>query len=327
MNILVVGGAGYIGSHMVRELLEQGFNPLVFDNLSTGHAWAVPENRLIRGDLADSSALTDLFASYSFDAVMHFASFIQVGESVLAPLKYYQNNVANTLNLLTAMQQYGVRKFVFSSTAAVYGTPDSVPIKESDRLCPENPYGHSKLMIEQVLADCEKAWGLKSACLRYFNATGAHPSAEIGEAHEPESHLVPIILQVALGQREHICINGIDYDTPDGTCIRDYIHVCDLAAAHTLALKNLLASGDSFTCNLGNGKGHSIQEVIEICRKVTGHPIPVQIGQRRTGDPARLVASAENAVSMLGWKPVFAELEIIVETAWKWHKMRQEKYC
>jgi len=320
LNILVIGGAGYIGSHMVRELLEQGFNPLVFDNLSTGHAWAVPGNRLIQGDLADTAALADLFTSHSFDAVMHFASFIQVGESVQAPLKYYQNNVANTLNLLAAMQQAGVCRFVFSSTAAVYGTPDHVPIAESAPLHPENPYGHSKLMIEQVLDDCEKAWGLRSACLRYFNAAGAHPAGGIGEAHEPESHLIPIILQVALGLREHISINGDDYPTPDGTCIRDYIHVCDLASAHTLALKHLLTGGESLACNLGNGKGYSIREVIEICRKVTGHPIPVRIGPRRAGDPARLVASADKAIATLGWQPQYADLETIVETAWRWHK-------
>lgn len=319
MNILVVGGAGYIGSHMVCELLEQGFNPLVFDNLSTGHLWAVPESRLIQGDLADTAVLADLFTSHSFDAVMHFASFIQVGESVHDPLKYYKNNVGNTLNLLSAMQQAGVCRFVFSSTAAVYGTPDEVPISESAPLHPQNPYGHSKLMIEQVLEDCEKSWGLKSARLRYFNAAGAHPLGDIGEAHEPESHLIPIILQVALGQREYISINGDDYPTPDGTCIRDYIHVSDLASAHTLALKHLLSGGGSVTCNLGNGKGYSIREVIDICCKVTEYPIPVQIGPRRAGDPARLVASADKAKAMLGWQPRYSNLETIVETAWKWH--------
>lgn len=323
MNILVVGGAGYIGSHMVRELLSEGFNPLVFDNLSTGHSWAVPEGRLIKGDLADRYKLAEVFAANQFDAVMHFASFIQVGESVQEPLKYYQNNVANTLNLLEAMRETGVRNFVFSSTAAVYGTPDSVPIGEWSRLHPENPYGHSKLMIEQVLADCERGWGLKSARLRYFNAAGAHTEESIGEAHSPESHLIPIILQVALGKREHITINGDDYPTADGTCIRDYIHVCDLASAHTLALKALLNGSDSMVYNLGNGTGYSIREVIEVCREVTGHPIPVKVGPRREGDPAALVASSEKIISELGWTPRYAELRAIVESAWKWHRKRQ----
>lgn len=320
MKLLVVGGAGYIGSHMVRELLDNGHDPVVFDNLSTGHEWAVPSGRLVRGDLADRAALTRLFSEHAFEAVFHFASFIQVGESVTRPLKYYQNNVANTLNLLEAMEEAGVRRFVFSSTAAVYGTPKDTPITETAALRPENPYGRSKLMMEQILADCERAWGLKSAVLRYFNAAGAHPSAEIGEAHEPESHLIPLILQVALGKREFITINGDDYATPDGTCIRDYIHVCDLARAHTLALQALLQGGESRTYNLGNGKGYSIREVIDVCRKVTGHPIPERRGARRDGDPAALVASSERIVSELGWCPRYGELEAIVESAWRWHK-------
>lgn len=319
MKILVVGGAGYIGSHMVRELLDRGFDPVVFDNLSTGHEWAVPDGRLIQGDLADSRALAQLFTTQRFTAVMHFASFIQVGESVAAPLKYYHNNVANTLNLLSAMQDAGVKRFVFSSTAAVYGTPSEVPITESADLHPENPYGHSKSMIERVLADCDQAWGLKSACLRYFNAAGALPSSEIGEAHHPESHLIPLILQVALGRRDSICINGTDYDTPDGTCIRDYIHVCDLASAHTLALEALLRGDGSKVYNLGNGKGYSIREVIETCRRITGHPIPEKTGSRRSGDPARLVASSKSIKDELGWNPRFPELDTIVETAWKWY--------
>lgn len=326
MNILVVGGAGYIGSHMVQELISEGFDPLVFDNLSTGHSWSVPEGRLLQGDLSDRERLREVFATHSFDAVMHFASFIQVGESVQEPLKYYQNNVANTLNLLEAMREAEVKRFVFSSTAAVYGTPDSVPISEASPLRPENPYGHSKLMIEQVLADCEKAWGLRSARLRYFNAAGAHPDEAIGEAHNPESHLIPIILQVALGQREFITVNGDDYPTPDGTCIRDYIHVCDLASAHTLALRALLDGSDSMVYNLGNGTGYSIQEVIEVCREVTGHPIPVKIGTRRAGDPATLVASSEKITKELGWKPRYADLRTIVETAWSWHKGGENRF-
>lgn len=322
MKILVVGGAGYIGSHMVRELLAEGFDPLVFDNLCTGHEWAVPDGRLLQGDLADRERLHEVFAGHAFDAVMHFASFIQVGESVQQPLKYYRNNVANTLNLLEAMRDAGVTRFVFSSTAAVYGTPETVPISEDAPLHPENPYGHSKLMIEQVLADCERAWGLRSARLRYFNAAGAQPDRSIGEAHDPESHLIPIILQVALGKREVITVNGDDYPTPDGTCIRDYIHVRDLASAHTLALRALLDGRESMVYNLGNGTGYSIRQVIDVCREVTGHPIPVAVGPRRAGDPAALVASSARITRELGWQPRYADLRTIVETAWEWHKGR-----
>lgn len=323
VKILVVGGAGYIGSHMVRELLEKGYDPVVLDNLSTGHGWAVPEERLEKGDLADGGALERLFAKHRFEAVMHFASFIQVGESVAAPLKYYENNTANTVKLLSAMEKSGVKRFVFSSTAAVYGTPATIPIPEDAPLRPENPYGRSKLMVEEILTDCERAWGLRSARLRYFNAAGAHPSGEIGEAHDPESHLIPIILQVALGKRDAVTVNGEDYPTPDGTCVRDYIHVCDLAAAHTLALEALLAGKGSMVYNLGNGKGYSIREVIEVCRRVTGRPIPVKSGSRRAGDPARLVAWSERIMAELGWKPRYGELEAIVETAWQWHSSRR----
>lgn len=318
-RILVVGGAGYIGSHMVRELSGAGFEPIVFDNMSSGHSWAVPEELLIRGDLADRSALDVLFARYGIEAVMHFASFIQVGESVASPLKYYQNNTANTLNLLSAMQKASVRRLVFSSTAAVYGTPRDTPIPESALLAPENPYGRSKLMVEQVLADCDRAWGLKSACLRYFNAAGAHPSGSIGEAHDPETHIIPLILQVAFGQRQFFTINGNDYDTADGTCIRDYIHVCDLVSAHSRALQLLVSGEDSFTCNLGTGHGFSVLEVVEACRKVTGHSIPIFIGPRRPGDPAKLVASAKRAARLLSWCPRHSDLETIVTTAWDWH--------
>lgn len=317
MKILVVGGAGYIGSHMMRELLCKGYDPLVFDNLSTGHAFAVPEGRLVIGDLADAERLLRLFAVHRFDAVMHFASFIQVGESVAHPLKYYHNNVSNSINLLSAMEKAGVKRLVFSSTAAVYGTPDTVPIAESAPLHPENPYGRSKLMLENILADCEQAWGLRSARLRYFNAAGAHPTDGIGERHNPESHLIPIILQVALGRCEFITVNGDDYDTPDGTCIRDYIHVCDLAEAHSLALEQLLKDKGGMVYNLGNGKGYSINEVIDVCCEVTGRPIPVKVGPRRAGDPAMLVASSEKIVRELGWKPRFAALESIVESAWR----------
>jgi len=319
MKILVVGGAGYIGSHMVRELLDKGFDPIVFDNISTGHTWAVPGERLVTGDLADRPALDALFCAHDFAAVMHFASSIQVGESVTAPLKYYRNNVANTVNLLEAMEKAGVKGLVFSSTAAVYGTPAEVPIPEDAPLHPENPYGRSKLMVEQILGDCEHAWGLRYAALRYFNAAGAHPSGEIGEAHDPESHLIPIILQVALGKRDSITVNGDDYPTPDGTCIRDYIHVCDLAAAHTMALQALLSGSGSMRYNLGNGKGYSIREVLDVCREVTGHPIPFTTGARREGDPARLVASSESIAKVLGWQPRYPDLREIVASAWRWH--------
>lgn len=318
-NILVVGGAGYIGSHIVRELIDNTIDFMVYDNLSTGHTWALPADFLIVGELSDEEKLDAVFENHRIDAVMHFASSIQVGESVVSPLAYYRNNVASTLVLLDVMRRHKVTKFVFSSTAAVFGTPAQVPIREDAPLHPENPYGHSKLMVEQILADCQRAWGLQSAILRYFNAAGAHPDATIGEAHNPESHLIPLILQVALGQRDAITINGTDYATPDGTCVRDYIHVSDLATAHLLALDHLLDGGSTTVCNLGNGSGYSIQQVIEVCRKVTGHPIPVRIGERRAGDPAELVASSEKMRSEFGWQPRFPDLETIVATAWKWH--------
>ncbi len=326
MKILVVGGAGYIGSHIVLELLHKGYDPVVYDNLSTGHLWAVPNGRLIQGELADFVTLNNVFKTNQIQAVMHFASSIQVAESVEAPLKYYQNNVANTLNLLAAMQQNNVKRIVFSSTAAVYGTSASVPIPEHALLNPENPYGRSKLMVEQILADCDQSWGLKSGILRYFNAAGAHPTAAIGEAHTPESHLIPILLQVACGRREFLTIHGTDYPTKDGTCVRDYIHVCDLATAHSLALDALLDDSDSFVCNLGNGLGYSIQEVIEVGRSLTHHPIPVRIGQRRQGDPSILVASADKMRSEFGWSPQFADLSAIIGSAWEWHKNNVHGY-
>lgn len=319
-KVLVVGGAGYIGSHVVRELVVGKLDCLVYDNLSTGHSWAVPHEILVVGELSDEAKLDELFTAHPIDAVMHFASSIQVGESVVSPLAYYRNNVSTTLTLLEVMRRHNVNKFVFSSTAAVFGTPAEVPISEDAPLHPENPYGHSKLMVEQVLADCQRAWGLQSAILRYFNAAGAHQDATIGEAHNPESHLIPLLLQVALGKRESITINGTDYATLDGTCVRDYIHVSDLASAHIMALKHLVAGGETMICNLGNGEGYSIQQVIEVCRKVTRHPIPTCIGERRTGDPAVLVASSEKMRREFGWQPSFPDLESIVATAWKWHK-------
>lgn len=321
-KVLVVGGAGYIGSHIVRELIENNIDCIVYDNLSTGHSWAVPHEVLVVGELSDEAKLDELFTAHRIDAVMHFASSIQVGESVVSPLAYYRNNVATTLTLLDVMRRHNVTRFVFSSTAAVFGTSAEVPIREDAPLHPENPYGHSKLMVEQIISDCQRAWGLQSAILRYFNAAGAHPDATIGEEHNPESHLIPLIFHVALGQRESITINGSDYSTPDGTCIRDYIHVCDLASAHIMALRHLVGGGETMICNLGNGEGYSIQEVLEVCRKITGHPIPALVGGRRAGDPAALVASSEKMRSEFGWQPRFPDLESIVATAWKWHKQR-----
>lgn len=323
MKILVVGGAGYIGSHMVRELLDAGVEPIVFDNLSSGHKWVVPSEIFEFGDLGNREQLNRLFSVYRFDAVLHFASFIQVGESMEAPLKYYENNVGSTINLLAAMQKAGVRKFIFSSTAAVYGKPEVIPVSEDSQLNPKNPYGRSKLMVEQILADCAQAWGLKYAILRYFNAAGAHPDFDIGEAHDPETHLIPLILQVALGKKDFAVIHGDNYETPDGTCIRDYVHVCDLASAHGLVLKALNEGKDALIYNLGNGKGYSNAEVLEACRKVTQHPIPVKFGLRRPGDPGVLVADAKKIIKELGWQPKLSDLETIIKSAWRWHKLAQ----
>lgn len=320
VKVLVVGGAGYIGSHAMLDLAQRGFDPIALDDLSSGHRWAVPPERLVVGDIADAVLLDRLFAEHRFEAVLHFASFIQVGESVRKPLAYYRNNVANTVALLAAMERHGVKRFIFSSTAAVYGTPDAAPIPEDATLRQENPYGRSKAMVEAILADCERAWGLESVCLRYFNAAGAHPSAGIGEAHDPETHLIPLVLRVALGTAECINVFGDDYPTADGTCIRDYIHVCDLVDAHVLALQRLLAGSGSDVFNLGNGKGYSVLEVIETCRRITGHSIPAKVAPRRPGDPAILVASAEKAQATLGWRQQFAKLEDIVATAWAWHR-------
>ena len=322
MNILVVGGAGYIGSHMVWLLGQMGARATVLDDLSSGHRDAVIDAELVHGSLADEALLELVLAKGRFDAVMHFASFIQVGESVRDPAKYYRNNVANTLNLLQAMHRHGVKRFVFSSTAAVYGNPAYVPIDEAHPQQPINPYGRSKLMIEQVLSDFAQAYGMQSVCLRYFNAAGAHPEALLGERHDPETHLIPLVLQAASGRQPHITVYGRDYDTPDGTCIRDYIHVMDLAQAHWQALQYLMGDGSSGVFNLGNGQGFSVQEVIEMARQVTGRAIAVQEGERRAGDPPRLVADARLAREVLGWQPLYAELETIVRHAWAWEQKR-----
>jgi len=320
LKVLVVGGAGYIGSHMVRMLLDRGHEAVVFDNLSTGYADAVPAGVLLQADLADPDALEALFQAHRFDGVMHFASFIQVGESVREPAKYYRNNVANTLNLLDAMRRYGAGNFIFSSTAAIFGEPDYVPIDERHPRRPINPYGFSKFAIEQVLADYDGAYALRSTCLRYFNAAGADPEARLGERHEPETHLIPLVLQVAAGRRSHIDVFGQDYDTPDGTCIRDYIHVADLCDAHLLALDRLRAGGSSGAYNLGNGNGFSVKEVIRTSERVTGTAVAARIAVRRAGDPARLVADATLAKRELGWRPRYDDLETIVRHAWAWER-------
>jgi UDP-glucose 4-epimerase len=318
LNLLVVDGAGYIGSHMVKHLLRRGCNVVTFDNLSTGYRDAVLGGEFVLGDLADRAALDALFARHAFDAVFHFASSIQVGESVKAPAKYYANNVVNTLNLLDVMVKHRVKRFVFSSTAAVYGEPAYTPIDEAHPKQPINPYGKTKWMVEQILDDYDRAYGLKSIALRYFNAAGADPEGELGERHDPETHLIPLVLQAASGRRPHISVFGRDYDTPDGTCIRDYIHVTDLADAHWLALQRLLAGAPSAAYNLGNGNGFSVQQVIDAAARVTGRPIPVIDAPRREGDPARLVADGTTARRDLGWQPTRIDLKTLIEDAWKW---------
>jgi UDP-glucose 4-epimerase len=317
-SVLVVGGAGYIGSHMVKRLGQLGCKVTTLDNLSSGHRDAVLCGDFVHGDIADRQLLDDLFHRQRFDAVMHFASFIQVGESVQHPAKYYQNNVVNTLNLLNAMQAFGVSRFIFSSTAATFGEPQYMPIDEMHPQVPINPYGRSKLMLEQALADYDKAYDIKSVSLRYFNAAGADPEGQLGERHDPETHLIPLVLQAASGRRAHIGVYGRNYDTPDGTCIRDYIHIADLCEAHWLALQSLMAGNSSQAYNLGNGNGFSVQEVIDAARRVTKREIKVVDGPRRAGDPARLVADAQQARGQLGWQPRYADLSTIIDHAWNW---------
>lgn len=314
--ILIVGGAGYIGSHMVKYLIQKGHRPIVLDNLSTGHKQSVKNAELVIGDIQDRTLLNHVFSSYPITAVMHFASFIQVGESVRDPYKYYQNNFSATLDLLRAMLDHGVKKFIFSSSAAVYGEPRYTPIDENHPLLPINPYGKTKYMVEQMLDDFSKAYDFSYISLRYFNAAGADPEGDLCECHEPESHLIPLILQVAKNELEAITINGQDYSTADGTCIRDYIHVSDLCSAHFLALNALMNQADSHVYNLGTGKGASINEVITVARKITQHTIPVVYSERRLGDPAVLVADAKRARKELGWNPLYSDLETIIQHAW-----------
>ena len=327
MAILVLGGAGYIGSHTALELVKAGNEVVIADNLVTGYRKAIPKGaKFYEGDLRDFDFLNKLFQQEKIDAVIHFAAYSLVGESVTNPLKYYDNNLYGTKVLLEAMVKNNVGKIVFSSTAATYGEPENIPILESDRTCPTNPYGETKLAMEKMFKWTAEAHGLRYVSLRYFNACGADESGTIGEAHNPESHLIPLILQVPNGKRETISIYGTDYDTPDGTCIRDYIHVTDLAQAHILAVQYLNNGGESDIFNLGNGVGYSVREVIETARKVTGHPIPATETSRRAGDPARLVASSEKAKSVLGWKPVHDSLEEIISSAWNWHKNHPNGY-
>ncbi len=317
-TILVVGGAGYIGSHAVKMLLSNGYHVVTLDNLSGGYRNAVVGGDFILGDIANPNCLENLFNNYNFAGVMHFASFIQVGESVQNPGKYYQNNVAGTLNLLDTMVAHQVENFIFSSTAAIFGEPQYVPIDEQHAKQPINPYGLSKWIIEQILADYDNAYGLKSICLRYFNAAGADPDGQLGERHDPETHLIPLVLQAASGKRDFISIFGQDYDTPDGTCIRDYIHINDLCQAHLIALEQLLTGANSNAYNLGNGEGFSVNHVIEVARQVTGKTISVKIAERRAGDPARLVADSKQAQIGLNWQPKHSDLVEIITHAWQW---------
>lgn len=326
MAILVCGGAGYIGSHMVAYLLEKGKDVVVLDNLQKGHKEAVLCGKFYKGDLRDRAVLDKVFTENNIEAVIDFAADSLVGESVSEPIKYFENNVGGTLSLLGAMKDYGVKNIVFSSTAATYGEPENIPILENDKTFPTNPYGESKLAVEKILKWCDNAYGIKYTALRYFNAAGAHVSGKIGEHHNPETHLIPIILQVALGQRDKIMIFGDDYKTEDGTCIRDYIHVYDLASAHLLALERLMSGGESAVYNLGNGKGFSVKEVVEVARKVTGKEIKAEVAPRRAGDPAVLVASSEKAKKELNWRPEFDSLKTIIETAWNWHKNHPNGY-
>jgi len=326
MSILVTGGAGYVGSHTVAELLAHGEEVIVLDSLRTGHTGAVLASAFYQGDIRDEALLDQIFTNHHIDAVIHFAASSLVGESVQMPLKYYDNNVGSAHKLLAAMEKHGVKNIVFSSTAATYGEPKRVPIQEDDPTEPTSPYGETKLAIEKMLKWCDVAYGIRSVSLRYFNVAGAHPDGKIGEDHQPESHLIPIVLQVALGQREHIAIFGDDFPTEDGTCIRDYIHVMDLAQAHYLAVEHLRKGGATEVFNLGNGSGFSVKQVIEKAREVTGHPIPVKVAERRAGDPAILIASNEKAKRILGWKPQHEDLGTIIESAWKWHSAHPNGY-
>lgn len=319
MRVLVTGGAGYIGSQTAKALAKAGHEPLVLDNLSTGHRWAIKWGRHLEWDLADTELLPQFLHAERVEAVLHFAGSLLAGESVQEPRKYYWNNVVNTLRLLDAMLESGVKRIVFSSSAAVYGNPQTVPIPEDHPKLPVNPYGETKLAMERTLQWYGNAYGLHWAALRYFNAAGADPEGDVGECHDPESHLIPLIIKAALGQRSHIEIYGTDYPTPDGTAIRDYIHVADLASAHVRALDYLAAGGESRALNLGTGMGYSVREVINAANKLSPRPIPVREGPRRAGDPPVLVADASQAGKVLGWTPQRSDLETVTQDAWNWH--------
>lgn len=325
MRILVTGGAGYIGSHTVRALLERDHNVIVLDNLSYGHAEAVPAKCLLIGDLSDSTMVENVLAEHQIEAVVHFAAFAYVGESVKDPSKYYSNNLINSLLLLDACRRAGVQKFVFSSTCATYGTPSKVPIDESERQLPINPYGNSKLAFERALSDYAGAYPIGFCALRYFNASGANPEGTIGEDHDPETHLIPLAFQAAMGKRSHLDIFGTDYPTPDGTCIRDYIHVDDLATAHILALEKL-EPGAQWKYNVGVGRGFSVRDVIRTVEEVSGLKVPVKEGPRRAGDPPELVANADAIRRDLAWAPRYTDLKPIIETAWNWHRSHPDGY-
>jgi len=323
MRILVTGGAGYIGSHVVKALGENEYEVLTVDNLSKGHEKAVLYGEIRRIDLSDREGIRNVLRDFKPEAVMHFAAFIEVGESVLYPLKYYKNNTVNSLILLEEMIYAGIDRFIFSSTAAVYGNPASVPISESESIKPINPYGQSKAFVEKILEDFSRSYGLRYISLRYFNAAGAEPEGRIGESHNPETHLIPLVLKTAKGEREYIKIFGTDYETPDGTCIRDYIHVDDLSEAHILALEYLLSGGESKIFNCGYGHGYSVREIIDTAKRVTGVDFPVVEAERRPGDPAVLVADSTKLKRILGWIPEFDDIEYIIRTAWNWELNRR----
>ncbi|MEW6012174.1 MAG: UDP-glucose 4-epimerase GalE [Elusimicrobiota bacterium] len=323
--ILIAGGAGYIGSHVNKMISRKGYDTVVLDNLVYGHKEFVKWGKFYKCDLCDVKEMEKIFKSNKIEAVMHFSAYTYVGESVADPSKYYKNNVSNTLNLLDVMVKYGVKKFIFSSTCATYGFPIEIPITESHPQNPINPYGKTKLMIEKILEDYDKAYGLKYINLRYFNASGADPDLEIGEWHNPETHLIPLALYNALGLTPKITVFGTDYDTEDGTCVRDYIHVNDLAKAHILALEYLNQKNKSDSFNLGNGRGFSVKKIIDTVEKVSGLKLNVEYGKRREGDPAILVGSSKKAIKVLGWKPEFYKIEDIVETAYLWHKKNKDK--
>lgn len=322
MAILVCGGAGYIGSHCVASLLESGMDTVIIDDLSKGHVEAIKGGRFYQGDLNDCEFVRGVFAREKIEAVVHFAAFSLVGESVEKPGKYFTNNIGASLSLLEAMAEFGVKHIIFSSTAATYGEPDKTPIEETDPQIPTNPYGESKLCVEKILKWFGNAYGIRYCALRYFNVAGAYPDGSIGEDHRPETHLIPIVLEAALGKRQGITVYGTDYPTPDGTCIRDYVHVCDLVDGHLKALEYLQKGGESAAFNLGIGKGFSVREIIDAARKVTGRNFLVVEGTRRAGDPAILIASGEKAMRVLGWQPKHTGVETIIADAWRWHSKK-----